>query len=74
MSVMTFSNSCSGELALPVGRIAEFCRYLRENGLKTTTRDAELLIEVLHLAGPDVSPAFVEQLWRQALAFLFVLA
>ncbi|MEC8308581.1 MAG: VWA domain-containing protein [Pseudomonadota bacterium] len=64
MSVMTFSNSCSGELALPVGRIAEFCRYLRENGLKTTTRDAELLIEVLHLAGPDVSPAFVEQLWR----------
>lgn len=64
MSVMTFSNNFSGELALPVGRVAEFCRYLRENGLKTTTRDAELLIEVLHLAGPGVSPALVEQLWR----------
>ena len=64
MSVTTCSNNYSAELGLPVGRVAEFCRYLRENGLQTTTRDAELFIEVLGLAGPGVSPARVEQLWR----------
>ena len=64
MSVTTCSNDYSAELGLPVRRVAEFCRYLRENGLQTTTRDAELLIEVLGLAGPGVGAARVEQLWR----------
>ena len=64
MSVKTCSNDYSAEPGLPVGRVAEFCRYLRENGLQTTTRDAELFIEVLGLAGPGVGVARVEQLWR----------
>ena len=57
-------NDCSDALVLPVSRIAEFCRYLRENGFQTTTHDAELLISVLHIAGIGSDSKRVEQLWR----------
>ena len=49
MSVMTPCSDYSGDWNLPVSRIAEFCRYLRENGMRTTTRDAELFIDVWDL-------------------------
>ena len=64
MSVMTPCSDYSGDWNLPVSRIAEFCRYLRENGMRTTTRDAELFIDVLDLVGNGVDPARIEQLWR----------
>ncbi len=64
MSVMTPCSDYSDDWNLPVARIAEFCRYLRENGMRTTTRDAELFIEVLDLIGNDADPGRVEQLWR----------
>ena len=51
MSTTTYSNDSLPESLLPSERITEFCRYLRENGMQTTTRDVELLTEVLVLAG-----------------------
>jgi len=64
MSVMTCYSDYLDETNLPVHRIAEFCRYLRENGFQTTTRDAELFIDVLQLAGRHSHSKRVEQLWR----------
>lgn len=64
MSPMIYSNDCSLESVLPSVRMTEFCRYLRENGMQITTRDAELLTEVLVLAGGAVSAKRVESLWR----------
>ena len=64
MSVMTPCSDYLDDWNLPVSRIAEFCRYLRENGMRTTTRDAELFIDVLDLVGTRVDPVRVEQLWR----------
>ena len=64
MSVMTPCSDYSDDWSPPVSRIAEFCRYLRENGMRTTTRDAELFIDVLGLVGTRVDPVRVEQLWR----------
>ena len=64
MSVMTLCSDYSDDWNLPVARIAEFCRYLRENGMRTTTRDAELFIEVLDLIENGADAGRVEQLWR----------
>jgi len=61
---MTCYSDTLDEISLPVNRIAEFCRYLRENGFQTTTRDAELLIDVLQLTGCHGRSKQVEQLWR----------
>lgn len=60
----TYSNDYLPESVFPSARIVEFCRYLRENGMQTTTRDVELLTEVLVLAGGVVSARKVESLWR----------
>ena len=64
MSTTTCFNDSSSESLLPSERITEFCRYLRENGMETTTRDVALLAEVLVLAGGAVSAKRVESLWR----------
>ena len=64
MSTTTYSNDYLLESLLPSERITEFCRYLRENGMQTTTHDVELLTEVLVLAGGAVSSKRVELLWR----------
>ena len=64
MSTTTCSNDSLPESSLPSERITEFCRYLRENGMQTTTRDVELLTEVLVLAGGALSAKRVESLWR----------
>jgi len=64
MSLMTSYSDYLDESNLPLNRISEFCRYLRENGFQTTTRDAELFIDVLQLAGSDSHSRRIEQLWR----------
>ena len=64
MSTTTYSNDSLPESLLPSERITEFCRYLRESGMETTTHDVELLTEVLILAGGAVSAKRVESLWR----------
>jgi uncharacterized protein with von Willebrand factor type A (vWA) domain len=64
MSLMTSYSDYLDESNLPLNRISEFCRYLRENGFQTTTRDAELFVDVLQLAGSDSHSRRIEQLWR----------
>ena len=63
MSATTSSKNYSVDRPYPLERIAEFCSFLRENEIEATTHDAELMMELLLLAGV-VSGPVVEQLWR----------
>ena len=42
MSATTSSKNYSVDLPYPLERIAEFCKFLRENEIEATTHDAEL--------------------------------
>ena len=61
---MTHYSDYSDDYSFPLSRIAEFCRYLRANGLQITTQDAESFIEVLEIVGKVSDPLQIEQLWR----------